>query len=90
MPTFNLTSDTAVVLRPYDYEGRDSPKPLKADLEYIGDTTYGEIVALGATADTDYDVGDIVVYTTGAGIETSMNGEIVRIIEMTNILYYLS
>lgn len=90
MPTFNLTSDTAVVVRPYEYEGNDSPKPVKADLDYVGDTTYGEIVALGTTADTTYDVGDIVVYSTGAGTETSMDDEIVRIIDESNILYYLS
>lgn len=90
MPNFNLISDTAVVVKPYEYEGTDNPKPLKLDLDYVGSTTYGEVVYLGSTADATLDVGDIVVYLGNEGVATRMNEVDVRIIDLEDILYYLS
>lgn len=90
MPTFNVHSTTGVVIKPYEYEGSDNPKPNKLDLDYVGGTTYGEILLLGTTADASYDVGDIVIYTAGAGVETMIDGELVRVIDLDDIHYYLS
>jgi NADPH:quinone reductase-like Zn-dependent oxidoreductase len=90
MPTFNLRSTTAVVIKAYEYNGADSPKPLLKDYQYAaGLTTYGEVTQVGSSV-TDYSAGDIVVYPSGIGTPTMMNGIEVRIMDETSILYHIS
>lgn len=89
MPTFVLKSSTAVVVKEYEYDGADDPKPEKIDLNFERSTTYGEVVQVGGDV-TDLTVGDLVVYPINTGYEASMNAVDVRIIDETDILFFLT